>query len=51
MNMYFLIVIRQKNLIQSHEKYTEVEKFNHMLEIYIVRNYSQKKLNVLRGNF
>ena len=51
--MYEFIKIRLDILIQIHENYMEVKKFNYMymLEIDILRNSSQKKLGVLNGAF
>ena len=49
--MYKFIKIRLDILIQCHGNYMEVEKFNYMLEINILRNFSQKDLGVLRGAF
>ena len=37
-----LIEIRHNILIQCHGNYIEVNKFNYMLEIDILRNFSQK---------
>ena len=47
--MYKFIIIRHDILIQCHGNYMEMKKFNYMLEIYILRNSSQKLLGVLRG--
>ena len=40
-NKHLLIKIRQNNLIRCHGNYIEVNKFDHMLEIDILRNSSQ----------
>ena len=50
-NMYKFIKIRFDILIQCHGNYMEMKKNNHMLEIEISRNSSQKYLGVLRGAF
>ena len=39
------------SLAQCHRNYIEVNKFNNMLEIDILRNSSQKLLGVLRVDF
>ena len=49
--MYRFIKIKHIILIQCHENYIEMKKFNNMLEIDILRNSSQKTLGVLRGTF
>ena len=50
-NIYLLIEIRHDIHIQMcHGNYNGVKKINHMLEIDILRNYSQIILGVLRGN-
>ena len=38
-------------LIQNYENYIEAKKFNYMLKIDILRNYSPKGLGVLRVDF
>ena len=50
-NMYLLIEIRHDILIQCHGNFIELRKSNYMLEIYILRNFSQTILGVLRGDF
>ena len=50
-NMYLLIEIRHNILIKCLGNCIELEKSNFMLEIDILRNYSQKHLGFLRGDF
>ena len=40
--MYKFIKLRHDILIQCHRNYMEMKKFNYMLEIYILRNSSEK---------
>ena len=49
--MYKFIKLRLDILIQCHGNYMEMKNNNHMLEIEILRNSSQKYLGVLRGAF
>ena len=47
----YLIEIRHNILIQCRGIYIGVKKFNYMLKIDISKNYHQKLLGVLRGDF
>ena len=49
--MFSLLEIRHHILFQCHGIYIGVKKFNYKLENNILRNYSQKDLGVLRGDF
>ena len=50
--MYLLVNIMHDIIVQCHWNFIEVGKFLLiMFEIDILRNYSQKDLGVLRGNF
>ena len=48
-NMYEFIKIRHDILLQYHGNYIGMNFFNDMLEIDILRNFSQKNLGVLMG--
>ena len=50
-NMYEFIKIMHDILIQCHGNCMEMKNVNYMLEIDILRNCSQKSLDVLRGDF
>ena len=50
-NICEFIKIRHDILIQCHRNNMEVNKFDYMLEIDILRNSSPKILGVLRGAF
>ena len=50
-NMYKFIKIRHDILIQCHGNCMEMKNVNYMQEIDILRDSSQKKLDVLRVGF
>ena len=48
---YLLNELKHNVHVKCHGNYTEMKEFNHMLEIDILKNSSQKTLGVLKGDF